>query len=159
MNKRPGTMSDDERALVGARHRTPPRGVLAWEDVTDQYEGEALLAARTLRAEQNPAHRIALIETEQKEQAKHIAEIKLSVAEIRGDQKAQNASLTAINSTLERMAEREHVTFAAKVDVDAAKAKDAIDAAKVRRDAIIKVVLYLVTGGLLGKILHSLGML
>lgn len=161
--KRPGTMSDDDRALAAMeRRRTPARGV-AVEDfeqaVTGVLEGEALIEARRERAAKDPATRIALIETEQKAQAKDIADIKVAVADIRGDQKAQNASLTAISTTLNRMAEREQARFVAREEVDAAKAKDDIDARKVRREAIAKVALYLVTGGLLGKILHSLGVL
>lgn len=146
--KRPATWSDDRRATVGRERRISPVAgvpVFECEDVTGNYEGEQLLAARRARAEQNPAHRIALIETEQKEQAERLTRIELATVEIRGDQKATNASLTGIERTLERILNRDDREHAAKVD-------DQLDARKAKRQRITAIVGGLFSAGVLGAI-------
>lgn len=155
-------MSDDDRALVGQRHRTPARGVPVEVDdferpITGVLEGEALIAAREARAAENPAQRIALIETEQKAQALRLSRIEIATVEIRGDQKATNVSLAGIERTLERMAQREHVTFTARVDVDKAERLDTIDARKDRRKFWFQIGAAVLGGGVIGKLLHWLG--
>lgn len=157
-------MSDDERALIGrARRISPvsgvPRPVSFDDECTGRYEGEELRAARAARAAQDPAARIALLEAGHKELGADVNEIKVSVADIRGDQKAQNASLSGIEKTLERMAQREHVTFTAKVDVDKAQRLDMIESKKDRRQLAYKIVGGVAGGGLLIEVLHRLGVL
>lgn len=64
MTKRPGTMSDDERALEHRRHRAPALGVPVdtYDDVTGQYEGEDLERMRFERARRFPAASIVALE-------------------------------------------------------------------------------------------------
>lgn len=154
--KRAGTMSDDERALYSRERRiSPVAGVPLVEhddEVTGNYQGEQLLLARQARAEANPAHRIALIETEQKEQAQRLTRIELATVEIRGDGKATAATLAGIERTLGRILERDDREHAAKVDDD-------LDAKKSRRKLWLTIAGALFTGGAVGKLLHMLGLL
>lgn len=151
--------SHQDRDSYVEKHRTPPAGTVVdfvAEDVTGQYQGAELARIRSRRP---TPERIARLEAKHDQLASIVTEMRVDVADIRGDQKAQNASLTSISKTLDRLAEREAVDHAADADVDAARQKDLIAAAKAKREAIIKVVLYVVTGGLLGKIMHTLGLL
>lgn len=150
-------MSDDERATI--HRRTPGRGIpmpFSEEEVTGQHEGEELLEMRRRRAQADPASRIALLETEQKEQAAVVNEIRLDVTEIKGDQKAQNASLAGIEKTLDRMAQREHVTFTAKVDVETAEKIDVVNARTTRRNTIAKIIAALIGGGGIVELVRAL---
>lgn len=158
-----------ERDLAGAaerKRRDAAAPEYVCEDVTGQHdlsEGE-LLQAREERAAANPARRIALIETDLKELNGKVGgienrcgRIEVSVADIRGDQKAQGATLTAINGTLTRMANREQIAFAAKTEVETAEQKDSIAARSVRRKFWFAAAAWILTGGALGKLLHWLG--
>lgn len=141
-------------------------------DVTGAYstDPERLLEMRELRAEHEPARRIALIETEQKEQRQligetrdDVADVKVSIAEIKGDQKAHYVTLKSISSTLERMAKREdtreHITLKAEVEVETAEKLDTIASRKARRDFWLKMLGSLLTGGVVLKLLQYWGAL
>jgi hypothetical protein len=149
--------SHQDRDVYTPKTKTPtsvPQFVS--EDITSQYSGEDLRRARSRRP---TPERIAHLEDKHDQLSSVVCEMRVDLAEIRGDTKVQNASLATISKTLDRMAAREDVEHAADVDVDAEQKKDAIAAGKARRDAVIKVALYIITGGLLGKILHTLGLL
>lgn len=164
--KRHQTATERDLAGIAARkERDAAAPDFVAEECTDRLEGDELHEARVDRAKRDPAGRIAKLEAEQHETRKAIgqtrddvANLRVSVAEIRGDQKAANTSLSAIEKSLERVAQREHITFTAKVDVDKAQQLDAIDARKVRRQLVLKVVGVVLGGWLaLDKFLHWLG--
>lgn len=129
-DKRHGTNRDFYRA------KTPPKGIadqtaapeFVDEECTGKYEGDDLFEARLDRASINPAKRIALLEmgqealaAEQKAQGASLHAMNVKITEIHGDQKAQNVSLVNITKTLDTLSQRDHVTFTSKVEVDTAK--------------------------------------
>jgi hypothetical protein len=143
--KRPRT-NPDQRDVYTPKTKTPasiPQFVS--EDITSQYQGEDL---RRARARRPTPERIAHLEDKHDQLSSIVGEMRVDLAEIRGDIKVQNASLATISKTLDRMAGREDLEHA-----------DDVAARKSKREAIIKVALYVITGGLLGKILHTLGLL
>lgn len=153
-SKRPGTMSDEDRALIG--RRTPRTGVpsLIPDDVTDRYEGEELLEMREIRAGQYPAKRIAKLETD-------LYDFKLAVTSKMGEVVGAIGELTGevkgLATVVQSNLQREQITFNANVDVAKRDAIDAVDARKAKRDAWIKLGVALITGGAIGKFLHMLG--
>lgn len=60
MVKRPGTMTDDERAEIGRAHRAAPLVVV--DEITGRYDGEELEEMRRQRAERDPAAAILSLE-------------------------------------------------------------------------------------------------
>jgi hypothetical protein len=83
-----------KRDIYVPKHPTPTRGTPEFvdEECTGRYEDEDdLLAAREARAEQNPAKRIAILETEQKQDRRNhdslvkvVTETRVEVAKISG---------------------------------------------------------------------------
>lgn len=114
-------------------------------DATGRYEGAEL--AR-IRARRPTAKRLERLEEKDDEKSAAIARIDVSIADIRGDQKAAAITLAAIQKAVERDAEKEH-----------AEELDAIDARKSRRAVIAKALGLVLSGGVIGKALHMLGWL
>lgn len=166
--RRSGTAGD--RDILVPKHRaSSPAVAFVDEECTGKYEGEELLEMRRARAEEDPAGRIALLETDQKKLAGDVTAIMLSVVEIKGDQKTQNATLAGMAKTLDRLAQLDHLTLTTKLEVDRAQQTaavqvdtaekiDAIDARKAKRQLIVKVAgLAGLLGMAAGKLLHWLG--
>jgi hypothetical protein len=157
--RRPQSQTERDVASFAARKERDAAPAFVDEDLTGRYEGEELYEARKARAADDPAARIVLLETEQKTLSTDVGEMKVSIAEIRGDQKAHGASLLGIQKTLDQFTQREHVTFTAKVDVDTAKQLDAIDAGKARRDFWLKMATSSAVGAIVLKLLQHWGVL
>lgn len=80
--RRPGSMSDDDRALVG-RRRTTPAAVPTYvcTDVTGQYEGEELQAQRAKRP---TAERVARLENKHDALVATVGELRTEAAKMSG---------------------------------------------------------------------------
>lgn len=157
--RRSQSATDRDLASPGRRERAKSPAVQYVEpESTDQCETpEELTTMRTLRASRDPAGRIAILEANHRELDATVSKIAVAVADIRGDQKAQNASLTAITKTLDRMAARADVQHAADVDVQASEKKDAITARAEKRALVLKAAGLLLSGGVIGKVGNMLG--
>ena len=129
------------------KHRTPRTGVPEFvdEECTGRHEGDEL---RRMRSRRSTPVRLQRLEDKDDLRAEDIASIKSDVAGMRGDVKAMAVQIGTIAKTLERTERREDVEFA-----------DQVAARKAKREAVLKVALYIITGGLVGKILHTLGLL
>lgn len=101
--KRPRSHWDDEqRAAVGReRRQAPPQGVpveFDAEDLTGQIDGVEDLA--TARARRPTPQRLAHLERKHDSLAKDVAETRVDIAEIRGDQKAQGVLLSELHADM-----------------------------------------------------------
>lgn len=142
-NKRHQSQTERDLAGLAARkERDAEVAEFVCDDLTDRYEGEEL---KRMRADRPVEKRLEKLEEKDDQRALDIADIKLAVADIRGDQKATNASLRAIEKSIDQMAQREHVKFTATVDVDRAKQIDTVKAGADRREWVGKA-LAIVTG-------------
>ena len=144
------SLADDARDRRLDYHARPPTAaapefVNPDDEGTGRVEGEAL---KKIRARRPTSKRLEKLEEKQDKSDEKLGAIELAVADIRGDQKAQNVALESIEKKLDRADAREDVEFV-----------DAVAARKAKREAVLKVALYIITGGLVGKILHTLGML
>lgn len=151
----------DRDVLV--RKDTPRAGVPeTWDDgITGNYDGDDL---RRMRAMREDGDRLARLEDKDDKHEEDIsaikdslADVKLSVADIRGEQKATTVAMRGIERTLERMAAREHVEYSADADVKKAKRLDTINAGADKRKFWLSIGTALIGGGALGKLLHWLG--
>jgi hypothetical protein len=112
-----------------------------------------------IRSRRETGKRLEKLETFKDEAIESFSEFRVSIADIRGDQKAAAASLRAIEKHLDERQHKERITFAATVDVETAEKKDTIDARKGKRDLYLKILGGVLTGGVLGKLLHMAGIL
>jgi hypothetical protein len=150
------TATERELASAAARRERAqsPAVEFVCDDVTGQYEGEEL---QRMRAQRKPDDRIGRLEEKHDSLVKVVTETRVEVAKISGQLEVLPKLVDAINQSVQRTAQRDHVTFTAKVDVDKAQALDVIDARKAKRDTYLKIAAALLTGGALGKLLHMLG--
>jgi hypothetical protein len=170
--KRPPTHRDYYRP------KTPPTGIakqlaapeFVAEECTDRYEGDDLFEARKARAEQDPALRIALLEADHKTLAADVSGMKLSIVRIEGHQETGNAKLEGIQKSLDRLSQREHVTFTSTVEVDTAKKisdvnvqqaeqLDLVAARKAKREFWFKMTGSGAVGAVVLKVLQHFGVL
>jgi hypothetical protein len=114
---------------------------------------------KTIRGKRDTGDRFEKLETFKDEAIEDLTAIKVSIARVEGEQKAQTVSLRAIEKHLENAQHRERVEHAATVDVETAEKKDAIDARKGKRDLYLKIAGAVLGGGLLGKLLAMAGIL
>jgi len=186
----------DEEGFAARREREVVVKEFPSEEITGSYEGEELEARRSARA---PDERFGRLENKHDElkhdvEKKH-DELKKDVSEVRSDvkglsgqvsdmrsavsgavgkldgqEKLLTETLSIVKKTADHAADRNHVTFTAKVDVDRAQelAKvevdkeqqlDTLDAKKTRRALILKGVGLAASGGGLIELLHRLGVL
>ena len=168
----------------------------ACEDITGSYEGEELEAHRRTRPSDERFSHLEKKHDELKHDVeKKYDELKKDVSDVRSDVKDLSSQvsdmrsdvsgavgkidgqesvltemLSIVKKTAEHGADRQHVTFTAKVDVDRAKELaqvevnkeqqlDTLDAKKARRTVIIKGVGLLASGGGIIELLHRLGVL
>lgn len=113
---------------------------------------------RRVRSRRPTSKRLEMLEAKDDQRAEDIAEIKVAVADIRGDQKAQNVALSSIQKSLERQAARDDAEFVADVSVDAAQKKDVITAQAEKRALALKALGLLLGGGVIGKLGNMLGL-
>lgn len=165
MSKRPGTMSDDERATIGAVHRrvTPARGNVVSDfeqPITGVLEGDALAAARGDRPiQQRIAHVEIRLDDLKGAVDARLNSLEVGVANMSGKLDVLPELISVVRQSADRAAQREHVTFTAKVDVDKAQQLDAIDSRKDKRKLWAVIVGAVFSGAGIGKLLHELGLL
>lgn len=151
----------DMEGLAARRERQAAPAVEVHDENSANYSGEALLE---MRGGRTPEKRFEKLEAFKDQATVDIGAIKLSIAKIEGDQKAQTVSLKNIEKHLDEAAKREHVTFTAKVEVEKAqqtalvevnKAEqlDTIDARKAKRALVAKL---LAGGGIIGAAIAKL---
>jgi hypothetical protein len=164
------TASDVARREREARLAAIPPFVK--EEITGNYEGDALLQARAAR---DPEERFAHIEGRVDAVVSTIGEMRVEVAENIGAMTGAVGALTGevrgLATVVQNLSQRDHVTFTRTIEVDTAKkvaeveveaakkvaaVEDGKDARKHRRERITKVVG--IVAGLLssGAVLHWL---
>ncbi len=148
----------DERDRYVPKHPTPAKGVPEFspEEVTGQYEGEEL---RVMRGHRPNEKRLGRLEAFKDIATAEFADIKVSLADLRGDQKAQNVTLSNIEKHLSENRHRERVSFEAHVDLETAEKIDVIDARKAKRQLWLKVAGIFASGGVVFELLHRIGVL
>lgn len=121
------------------------------------------------------------VRTDVKDLSGHVGDLRKDVGGVGGKLEGQEKVLTEMLGIVKKSAERDHVTFTAKVDIDKAnelakvevsKAEglakvevtkehdlDTVEARKVRRDTIAKIAGGVLGGGGLVELLHRLGVL
>ncbi len=114
---------------------------------------------RAMRAGRKTEPRLEKLEAFKDLATAEFADIKVALADVRGDQKAQTVTLSNIEKHLSESRHRERVTFEAHVDVDTAKQIDVIDAQKAKRQLWLKVAGIFTSGGIVFEILHRIGVL
>lgn len=156
---RAGSMSDGDRALVGAAKRRTPRAGVAItpqavpvevpDEVTGNYEGDEL---RAIRSRRSTDERIGRLEDKHDELRAVVGETREDVSAMRGEMKA----LPRLVDLIEKMASGAHVALTAQVKVDAAEKLDAIDERKQWRKRWTSIVGGLFSAGVLGALAHYL---
>lgn len=132
------------------RPKTNPHGVPAFsaEEVTGQYEGDELRQARARRPTDQRIERMEgkhdELRGDFKTLAAHVGDLRESVGEMSGKLEVLPKLVDAIDRASDRVAQREHVTFTAQVDVDKAgkiaKIGDEADRRKTRRWLTAKLI-------------------
>lgn len=191
--------SQDERdaeGLAARRERelavTVPRSEFVTEEYTDKHEGVEL---DELRETRQPIDRIRRLErksdetkadlkdvrSDVKELSGHVSDLREDVAGAIGKIEGQAPVLSELLSIVKKSADRDHVTFTAKVEVDKAnelaktevakanelakveiskeEALDVYSARKIRRKAMLKGLGLATSGAGLIELLHRLGVL
>lgn len=156
--------SQDERDAEGFAARRERDGIVKEfpdEEITGRYEGEELDERRSQRTD---VERIGRLEKKHDELKRDVEkkhdELKRDVAEVRGDVKAvsgqvsdlragvsgavgklegQEKVLSEMLSIVKKSADREHVTFTAKVEVDKAQELAKVEVEKQHELAAIEV--------------------
>lgn len=131
------------------------------DDFADEADSRAhdISERPRIRADRPFLTRFEKLEEFKDEAIESFAEIKVSIAEIRGDQKAAATSLRSIEKHLDNAEHKERIAHEAKTEVETAEKKDGIDARKGKRDLWLKVASGVLGGGVLMKILQHLGIL
>jgi hypothetical protein len=163
------------------------------EEITGKYEGEELAEKRRLRKDSDRVERLEKKHDELKSDVKdvrsdvkqlsgQVGDLRADVAGAVGKIEGQEVVLTEMLSIVKKTAERDHVTFTAKVDVDKAheladveidkatklahvevnkeQQLEPIEARSVRRKAIAKLVGGIFVGAYaLYEFLHRVGVL
>lgn len=147
-----------ERDLEGvaqrrARESTPIVSVP--DEITGQYEGEELAAARARRP---TAERVARLEVKHDALAGVVSDTREEVAKMSGKLDVLPDLVRAVQQSGERSAAREHVTFTAQVDVAKEREIDVIRARAGLRELLYRLLGFLGGGGLI-ELLHRLGIL
>lgn len=114
------------------------------EEITGKYTGEDLAERR---AQRPTLERISILERKSDEHAK-------AMAEVIGELKLLPELLALLRSFATAAQEREGVHFAAQVEIGKDQAKDKIDAKRVRRRTVAKVVTGVLGGAGLMEILR-----
>lgn len=159
-----------------------PVDPIDFDDLTGRFERDELSVEdlERFRAMRQPEDRLAKLEKKQDEQRKadeayraktdeRLGKIEVAVADIGGQMKVIPDLVSAMKDATSALREREHITLTSRVEVDTAKKiadvevdtakkKDAIDAGKARRDFVLKIGAAILTGGVLGKLLHMAGL-
>ena len=184
--------SQDERdaeGLAARREREAAAPGPEWDgEITGKYEGEEL---EEFRATRPIGARVGHLEKKHDGLLGDLKEVRADVKEVRADVKefggqvsnlraevsgavgkleGQEGVLKETLSIVKKSADRDHVTFTAKVDVDRAKelAKveldkeqqlDKFSARRVRRKAVLKIIGFVASGGGIIELLHRLGVL
>jgi len=118
------------------------------EEITGRLQGEELAQARERRPTDE---RIGRLEQKHDQLANEVGGVRVAVATMAGKLEVLPELVKVVKDVAERAADREHVRFTAQVDIDKAQAEaqvniskaqaeDVIDARRVRRRAIAKVV-------------------
>ena len=105
------------------------------EDLTGRHEGADL---KRLREDRDPLDRIRRLEDSKDKLTADVADMKESLADIRGDSKVMAASLERIEKSLDRTED------------------DALDVRKNRRERITKLIGAVAGGGALIELIHRL---
>lgn len=162
MSKRPGTMSDDERATIGAVHRrvTPARGIPFDEPVTGNYTGDDLAAMREQRPyNQRIAHLEVRLDDFQGKVDSRLNSLEVGVAKVSGQLDVLPELISVVRASAERADARADRAHASVVVVEQANALDKVDARKDRRKLWLAIVGLLSAGAGIGKLLHEIGIL
>jgi outer membrane murein-binding lipoprotein Lpp len=107
------------------------------EEITGKLQGEELAQARERRPTDE---RIGRLEQKHDQLASEVGGVRVAVATMAGKLEVLPELVKVVKDSAERAADREHVRFTAQVDIDKAQAEDVIDARRVRRRAVAKVV-------------------
>ncbi len=122
------------------------------EEYTDKYDGEELRAMRARRPTRERLERLEDKHDELRDEfRREVGSMKVAIAGMGGQMEVIPRLVDAMESAIQNLQQREHVTFTAKVDVDKAAALDQIDAradarkvdthkAKAKWDIITKVI-------------------
>lgn len=97
------------------------------EPITGNYEGEELQRMR--REKRTTGERVDRLEMKHDQLVQDVTETRVLVGEMRGELKVLPELVSVVKSVAQAGAQREHVTFTAKVDVDKAR-----EEAKIRID-------------------------
>lgn len=173
-SKRP-IWGDTQRVETSFIRRTPAAGVSVPEpvlhelpeEVTGNYEGEAL---RAIRARRPTDQRIGRVEEKQDKFEEKQDKLEMVVSDLREDVGKMSGKLdilpelvSVLRNASERSSQRETITLTAQVDVDKAQKLDVLDARKMRRALIAKVIAAVVGAvvsvEVVHAILHRLGVL
>ncbi len=140
-------MSQTERDTTGFAARKERDAVVqpivfGPEEITGKYTGEELAEKRARRPTDE---RLSRLETKHDDLAAQVSDVHAEVSHISGQLTVLPELVGIIRGFAESAQGRENVHFAAQVDIGKAQAKDVIDARRVKRRTIAKVV-----GGVLG---------
>jgi hypothetical protein len=154
------------------------------DEVTGKYEGEELQAQRESRPVTDRINRLEKkhdetraedVRSDVKELSGHVSDLRADVSgavgKLDGQQNVLTELLSIVKNTAEHATDRDHITFTAKVDVDKAaelakievakeQGLDTIEARRVRRKTIAKLVGGIFVGAYaLYEFLHRVGAL
>lgn len=141
--------------MVGAAHRrTPHAGVPAYvePDSTDQCETPEEVTR--MRARKTTEQRVTRLEAKHDALAGTVAETKALVSVVNAKTDGQTRLIEEIQRGVNRIADRDDVTFGAQVDVHKAQRLDTIDAVKARRWLGAKIAASVASGGMLYEAIH-----
>ena len=134
----PSIMGEIERGARAAQERrTPARGVEVFEgeDVTGNYEGEAL---QEMRRRRDTGERVDRMEVKHDRLVDIVTEMRVEHGEAiaRVETKLEDLPklVDIVTKIADRAGERDHVTFTAKMDVDTAKQIDGVKAGASHRE-------------------------
>lgn len=196
LKKHPRTQSQTDRDMEGLAARREREAAIkeeSFDDITGRYEGEELEERRRSRP---PDERFSRLEkkhdelkkdsekkhdevrTDVKNLTSQVGNLRADVAGAVGKIDGQEGVLTEMLGLVKKTAERDHVTFTAKVEVDKAhelaeievdkaqelaEIEDTIKAKDARRKRNLKllgiVASSVASGGVLIEVLHRLGAL